>query len=49
VLNAAYLVESASFPEFAETARAVGAHAGSARVVVTGPWPAYSFADGPNA
>jgi hypothetical protein len=49
VLNAAYLVESARFPEFAESARAVGAHAGAATVVVTGPWPAYSFADGPDA
>ena len=49
VLNAAYLVESASFPEFAESARAVCRHAGAARVVVTGPWPAYSFADGPDA
>jgi Gas vesicle synthesis protein GvpL/GvpF len=49
VLNAAYLVESASFPEFAESARALGARAGAARVAVTGPWPAYSFADGPGA
>jgi Gas vesicle synthesis protein GvpL/GvpF len=49
VLNAAYLVESASFQEFAESARAVGTHAGAARVVVTGPWPSYSFADGPDA
>jgi Gas vesicle synthesis protein GvpL/GvpF len=48
VLNAAYLVESASSAEFAESARAVGAQAGATRVVVTGPWPTYSFADGPN-
>ena len=49
VLNAAYLVESASLPEFADSARAVAAQTGASRVVVTGPWPAYSFADGPNA
>lgn len=49
VLNAAYLVESAGLPEFAESARAVAAQAGALKVVVTGPWPAYSFADGPNA
>jgi hypothetical protein len=49
VLNAAYLVDSASLPEFAESARAVAARAGALRVAVTGPWPAYSFADGPNA
>jgi hypothetical protein len=48
VLNAAYLVESASLAEFAESARAAGAQAGAARVVVTGPWPTYSFADGPS-
>lgn len=48
VLNGAYLVESASLAEFAESARAVGAQAGAERVVVTGPWPTYSFADGPN-
>lgn len=48
VLNGAYLVESASLAEFAESARAVGAQAGAARVVVTGPWPTYSFADGPD-
>lgn len=49
VLNSAYLVESVNFPEFADSATAVGAQLGTARVVVTGPWPAYSFADGPNA
>jgi hypothetical protein len=49
VLNAAYLVESASLPEFGETARAIAAQAGALSVAVTGPWPAYSFADGPNA
>jgi hypothetical protein len=49
VLNAAYLVESANLPVFAESARAVATQAGALRIVVTGPWPAYSFADGPNA
>ena len=49
VLNAAYLVESASLPEFAETARVIAAQAGALSVAVTGPWPAYSFADGPDA
>jgi Gas vesicle synthesis protein GvpL/GvpF len=47
VLNAAYLIESAQLSEFADSARAVGAEAGALKVVVTGPWPAYSFADGP--
>jgi hypothetical protein len=49
VLNAAYLVESANLPEFAESARAAATQAGALRIVVTGPWPAYSFADGPGA
>jgi hypothetical protein len=49
VLNAAYLVESASLPEFADRARTVAAQAGALRVAVTGPWPGYSFADGPDA
>jgi len=46
VLNAAYLVESAQLSEFAESAQASAAEAGALKVVVTGPWPAYSFADG---
>jgi Gas vesicle synthesis protein GvpL/GvpF len=49
VLNAAYLVESALLSEFADAAQAVGAEAGALKVDVTGPWPAYSFADGPDA
>lgn len=49
VLNAAYLVESATLPAFADSARAVAAQAGALRVAVTGPWPGYSFADGPGA
>ncbi|HUC24441.1 MAG TPA: GvpL/GvpF family gas vesicle protein [Streptosporangiaceae bacterium] len=49
VLNAAYLVYSASVPQFAEAARAIAAEAGALRVAVTGPWPAYSFADVPGA
>ncbi len=49
VLNAAYLLESAALPEFAGVAKAIAADAGALRVAVTGPWPAYSFADGPGA
>jgi hypothetical protein len=49
VLNAAYLVDSAHLSEFADSARTVAAEAGALNVVVTGPWPAYSFADGPSA
>jgi hypothetical protein len=49
VLNGAYLIESACLADFAETARAIGAQEGALRVAVTGPWPAYSFVDGPNA
>ena len=49
VLNAAYLVEPANLSEFAESARALAAQAGALTVAVTGPWPAYSFADGPSA
>ena len=49
VLNAAYLVESALLAEFADSAQAVAAAAGALKVDVTGPWPAYSFADGPDA
>jgi hypothetical protein len=49
VLNAAYLVDSAGLSDFAESARAAAARAGALRVVATGPWPAYSFADGPSA
>jgi hypothetical protein len=48
VLNAAYLVESEQLSEFADFARAVAAEAGALKAVVTGPWPAYSFADGPD-
>ncbi len=49
VLNAAYLIDSASLPAFAESARTVAARAGACEVAVTGPWPAYSFADQPDA
>lgn len=49
VLNAAYLVESAQLSEFADSAQAVAGEAGAFKVDVTGPWPAYSFADGPDA
>jgi Gas vesicle synthesis protein GvpL/GvpF len=49
VLNAAYLVESALLAEFADSAQAVATEAGALKVDVTGPWPAYSFADGPDA
>jgi hypothetical protein len=49
VLNAAYLVETAQLSQFAESAQVSAAAAGALKVVVTGPWPAYSFADGPDA
>jgi hypothetical protein len=49
VLNAAYLVETAQLSQFAESAEASAAAAGALKVVVTGPWPAYSFADGLDA
>jgi hypothetical protein len=43
VFNAAYLVDAARVAEFAALAQRIGA---DARVAVTGPWPAYSFAAG---
>ncbi|HEY2578021.1 MAG TPA: GvpL/GvpF family gas vesicle protein [Streptosporangiaceae bacterium] len=46
VLNGAYLVDSARAEEFSAAAVASGQE--GARVEVTGPWPPYSFADGPD-
>ena len=47
VLNGSYLVEQARVEEFAESAyEAVRSHAGL-HMALTGPWPAYSFAAGP--
>jgi Gas vesicle synthesis protein GvpL/GvpF len=47
VLNGAYLVETASMARFAESAQAVVGELPGFRLEVTGPWPPYSFADGP--
>jgi Gas vesicle synthesis protein GvpL/GvpF len=47
VLNGAYLVAMAGLAEFAAGARAAVAGLAGFRLDVTGPWPPYSFADGP--
>jgi hypothetical protein len=47
VLNGAYLVAVAGLAEFAAGARATVADLAGFRLGVTGPWPPYSFADGP--
>jgi gas vesicle protein GvpL/GvpF len=47
VLNGAYLVAVADLAEFAAGARAAVAELAGFRLDVTGPWPPYSFADGP--
>jgi len=47
VLNGAYLVAVAGLAEFAAGARAAVADLAGFRLDVTGPWPPYSFADGP--
>jgi Gas vesicle synthesis protein GvpL/GvpF len=47
VLNGAYLVAVAGLAEFAAGARAAVAGLAGFRLDVTGPWPPYSFADGP--
>jgi hypothetical protein len=47
VLNGAYLVAVAELAEFAAGARAAVAELAGLRLDVTGPWPPYSFADGP--
>jgi Gas vesicle synthesis protein GvpL/GvpF len=47
VLNGAYLVAVADLAEFAAGARAAVAGLAGFRPDVTGPWPPYSFADGP--
>jgi hypothetical protein len=47
VLNAAYLVELDGAGQFAESARTLAGELAGFRLEVTGPWPPYSFADGP--
>jgi hypothetical protein len=47
VLNGAYLIESGSLARFAESARAAVRDRPGFRLEVTGPWPPYSFAGGP--
>jgi hypothetical protein len=47
VLNGAYLVEIPRLPQFAESAGGMVGELPGFRVDVTGPWPPYSFADGP--
>jgi hypothetical protein len=46
VLNGAYLVDAARDGEF--SAAAASSERKGLRVEVTGPWPPYSFADGPD-
>jgi Gas vesicle synthesis protein GvpL/GvpF len=47
VLNGAYLVETAAMARFAESAQSVVGELPGFSLEVTGPWPPYSFADGP--
>jgi hypothetical protein len=47
VLNGAYLLEADRAEEFAEIVASVTAEHAALRADVTGPWPPYSFADGP--
>jgi Gas vesicle synthesis protein GvpL/GvpF len=47
VLNGAYLLEAERAEEFAEIVASVTAEHTALRADVTGPWPPYSFADGP--
>jgi len=46
VLSGSYLLDPDSLPRFSEAARAAGDRAGF-RLELTGPWPPYSFAAGP--
>jgi len=48
VLNGAYLVDAARMDQFAAYARAAVADLARFRLDITGPWPPYSFADGPD-
>jgi hypothetical protein len=43
VLNAAYLIADERASDFAATIMVLTARHRSVRLVVTGPWPAYSF------
>jgi hypothetical protein len=47
VLNGSYLVDASRMPAFGQSARDLVARFPGFRVEVTGPWPPYSFADGP--
>ncbi len=47
LLNGAYLVDAGRLADFAAAARASVAGRDGFRADVTGPWPPYSFADGP--
>jgi hypothetical protein len=47
LLNGAYLVDVPGLAGFAAAARAAVAELPGLRAEVTGPWPPYSFADGP--
>jgi hypothetical protein len=47
LLNGSYLVDAGRLGDFAAAAQAAVAGRGGARADVTGPWPPYSFADGP--
>jgi Gas vesicle synthesis protein GvpL/GvpF len=49
VLNAAYLVPDERAGEFAAAVTDLGASARSVRLILTGPWPAYSFVGGNDA
>ena len=47
VLNGAYLLEPDSLPRFTEATRAAASDPPGFRIELTGPWPPYSFAAGP--
>jgi Gas vesicle synthesis protein GvpL/GvpF len=44
IVNVAYLVDTARVAELLDSARLLGAEADGVRIVVTGPWAPYSFA-----
>jgi hypothetical protein len=47
ILNGAYLIDREQVESFAAAAEAVARGHGAASLEVTGPWPPYSFAEGP--
>lgn len=47
ILNGAYLIDREQVTAFAAAAEAVARARGAASLEVTGPWPPYSFAEGP--